>query len=123
MHDLLVLTLLVAACICAVGYVRACDGLTRSEGPIKETSHWTWQGWLQIVIFSVLIIVLIKPFGGYITRNVAQGPLNALPVLPGSRDGSSSSHAGLLGRGSTVPVLLRVPPTRGGPQMATARWV
>jgi K+-transporting ATPase ATPase A chain len=30
----------------------------------------TWQGWLQIVVFAVLITAAIKPFGGYIARNV-----------------------------------------------------
>ena len=38
-YDLLVLMLLVVAFICGLGYVRACDGLTRSEGPVKETSQ------------------------------------------------------------------------------------
>ena len=28
----------------------------------------TFNGWLQIALFSVLVILLTKPFGGYITR-------------------------------------------------------
>ena len=33
----------------------------------------TWQGWLQIVIFAVLITALVKPLGGYIVRTVDGG--------------------------------------------------
>jgi len=33
----------------------------------------TWRGWLQIVIFAVLITALVKPLGGYIVRTVDGG--------------------------------------------------
>src|SRR5215472_2574316 len=28
----------------------------------------TFNGWLQIAIFSVLVVLITKPFGGYMTR-------------------------------------------------------
>jgi K+-transporting ATPase ATPase A chain len=28
----------------------------------------TFNGWLQIVLFAVLVVLLTKPFGGYMTR-------------------------------------------------------
>ena len=28
----------------------------------------TWQGWLQIGVFTVIVIALVRPFGGYMTR-------------------------------------------------------
>ena len=33
----------------------------------------TWQGWLQIAVFAALITTAIKPFGGYVARNVGGG--------------------------------------------------
>ena len=33
----------------------------------------TWQGWLQIVAFAALITAAVRPFGGYIARNVIGG--------------------------------------------------
>jgi potassium-transporting ATPase potassium-binding subunit len=30
----------------------------------------TWQGWLQIALFAALVIVAVKPLGGYIARTV-----------------------------------------------------
>ncbi len=33
----------------------------------------TWQGWLQIVVFTALITAVVKPLGGYIVRNVDGG--------------------------------------------------
>jgi hypothetical protein len=30
----------------------------------------TWQVWLQIAVFAALITAMVKPFGGYIMRNV-----------------------------------------------------
>jgi K+-transporting ATPase ATPase A chain len=30
----------------------------------------TWQGWVQIAVFSALITAVVKPLGGYIMRNV-----------------------------------------------------
>jgi K+-transporting ATPase ATPase A chain len=33
----------------------------------------TWQGWLQIAVFAALITAVVKPFGGYIMRNVEGG--------------------------------------------------
>jgi potassium-transporting ATPase potassium-binding subunit len=32
----------------------------------------TWQGWLQIAIFAALVVVVVKPLGGYIAR-IADG--------------------------------------------------
>ena len=41
----------------------------------------TFNGWLQIAIFSVLVILIAKPFGGYMTR-VFEGERTPLsPVL------------------------------------------
>jgi K+-transporting ATPase ATPase A chain len=28
----------------------------------------TWQGWLQIAAFTVIVVALVRPFGGYMTR-------------------------------------------------------
>jgi K+-transporting ATPase ATPase A chain len=33
----------------------------------------TWQAWLQIVAFAAMITAAVKPFGGYIARNVTGG--------------------------------------------------
>src|SRR5690349_2694288 len=33
----------------------------------------TWQGWLQIAVFSALITAMVKPLGGHIMRNVEGG--------------------------------------------------
>jgi K+-transporting ATPase ATPase A chain len=30
----------------------------------------TWQGWLQIALFAVLITAAVKPLGGYIARSL-----------------------------------------------------
>src|SRR5271167_2142849 len=41
----------------------------------------TFNGWLQIAIFSAIVIALVRPFGGYMTR-VFQGERTLLsPVL------------------------------------------
>src|SRR6202046_4196473 len=41
----------------------------------------TFNGWLQIALFAVLIILLTKPFGGYITRVFAGERTLLSPVL------------------------------------------
>jgi potassium-transporting ATPase potassium-binding subunit len=41
----------------------------------------TLNGWLQIAIFSVIIIALVKPFGAYMTRVFAGEPTLLSPVL------------------------------------------
>ena len=41
----------------------------------------TPNGWLQIAIFSVIIIALVKPFGGYMTRVFAGESTPLSPVL------------------------------------------
>jgi K+-transporting ATPase ATPase A chain len=28
----------------------------------------TWQGWLQIAVFTVIVVALVRPFGGYMTK-------------------------------------------------------
>jgi potassium-transporting ATPase potassium-binding subunit len=33
-----------------------------------EQRVMTFNGWLQIVLFAVLVFLLTKPFGGYMTR-------------------------------------------------------
>ena len=69
MFDLLVLLLLTTAFAGAVGYVWACDNLTRSGRP-RRTSYVNWQGWLQIAVFAALITAAVKPLGG-ISRGVS----------------------------------------------------
>ena len=41
----------------------------------------TFNGWLQIAIFCVLIVLLTKPFGGYMTRVFAGERTSLSPVL------------------------------------------
>jgi len=41
----------------------------------------TFNGWLQIVLFSVLVILITRPFGGYITRVLSGQRTPLSPVL------------------------------------------
>jgi K+-transporting ATPase ATPase A chain len=41
----------------------------------------TFNGWLQIALFSVVVIALTKPFGGYMTRVFAGERTLLTPVL------------------------------------------
>src|SRR5271156_4751595 len=41
----------------------------------------TANGWLQIILFSILVIALTKPFGGYMTRVFAGEPTFMNPLL------------------------------------------
>jgi len=48
----------------------------------------TANGWLQIALFTLLIALLVRPLGGYMTR-VFQGEPTALGRLSGRSSGAS----------------------------------
>ncbi len=52
----------------------------------------TLNGWIQIAIYCVLIVALVKPLGWYMTRVFAGERTFLSPVFPPGRDGA------LLGR-------------------------
>jgi K+-transporting ATPase ATPase A chain len=41
----------------------------------------TWQGWLQIAVFTVIVVALVRPFGGYMTRVFSGEKVWLSPIL------------------------------------------
>ena len=61
----------------------------------------TVNGWLQIALYCVLLTLLVRPFGGYMTRVFAGEPTLLSPVLRRSSAASTGSAASTSARSST----------------------
>ena len=61
----------------------------------------TFNGWLQIALYAVLVILLTKPFGGYMTRVFAGERTLLVPCCARSSAASTGSAASMRTRSST----------------------
>ena len=50
----------------------------------------TFNGWIQIALFCAVIVLLVKPFGGYMTRVFAGERTFLSPVLGPGRAAAST---------------------------------
>src|SRR3954469_16022257 len=57
------------------------SGQKSSEHDPEEQRDMTFNGWLQIAIYAALVILITKPFGGYLTRVFSGERTSLSPVL------------------------------------------